>query len=98
MSIIINFLKKLKGRHIGLAILIAGALVYIVWNMKDSRLEHLKNGGVLACGKEGKTEVIDEGYRLSKTGLAILSKTGKKWKLKQCTPFPAIAKKDLMKK
>lgn len=93
MSMVFNFLKKLKGTHIGLAILVAGILVYVVWNMKDGRLEHLKNGGVLACGKEGKTEVIDEGYRISKTGLAILSKTGKKWKLKQCTPFPATVKK-----
>ncbi len=93
MSMIINFLKKLKGTHIGLAILAVGVIGYLVWNMKDGRLEHLKNGGVLACGKEGKTEVIDEGYRLSKTGLAILSKTGKKWKIKQCTPFPAAVKK-----
>ncbi len=93
MSMVINTLKKLKGKHIGFAILGVGVIAYFVLNMKDGRLEHLKNGGVLACGKEGKTEVIDEGYRLSKTGLAILSKTGKKWKIKQCTPFPAAVKK-----
>ena len=93
MSMIINALKKLKATHIGLAILGVAVVGYFVLNMKDGRLEHLKNGGVLACGSEGKTEVIDEGYRLSKTGLAILSKTGKKWKLKQCTPFPAAVKK-----
>ena len=93
MSMVINVLKKLKGKHIGFALLGVGVIGYLVWNMKDGRLEHLKNGGVLACGSEGKTEVIDEGYRLSKTGLAILSKTGKKWKIKQCTPFPAAVKK-----
>ena len=93
MSMVINSLKKLKAAHIGLAILGVGVIGYLAWNMKDGRLEHLKNGGVLACGKEGKTEVIDEGYRLSKTGLAILSKSGKKWNIKQCTPFPAAVKK-----
>lgn len=93
MSIVIDLLKKLKGKHIGLAIVAVGIIGYLVWKVEDGRLEHLKNGGVLACGSEGKTEVIDEGYRLSKTGLAILSKTGKKWKIKQCTPFPAAVEK-----
>lgn len=77
-----------------MALFIVGVIgvVYLFVSMEKDRLEHLKNGGVLACGAEGKTEVIDEGYRISPSGLAILSKTGKKWKLKKCTPFPALPK------
>lgn len=78
MSMIMNFLKKLKGVHIGLFILGAVVLIYLAMKVDRSRIEHLKNGGVLACGSEGKTEVIDEGYRISGSGLAILSKTGQK--------------------
>lgn len=47
----------------------------------------------LRCGSEDKTEIIDEGYRISPTGLAVLSKTGKKWSIKGCTPFPVMPKK-----
>ncbi len=61
--------------------------------MDRSRIEHLKNGSVLACGSEGKTEVIDEGYRISGSGLAILSKSGQKWSMKKCTPFSALPAK-----
>ena len=93
MSIIMNGLKKLKGVHIGLFILGIAVVLYLVFKIDRSRIEHLKNGGVLACGAEGKTEIIDEGYRLSGSGLAILSKSGKKWSMKKCTPFPALPKK-----
>ena len=93
MSIIMNGLKKLKGVHIGLFILGIAVVLYLVFKIDRSRIEHLKNGGVLACGAEDKTEIIDEGYRLSGTGLAILSKSGKKWSMKKCTPFPALPKK-----
>ena len=93
MSVVMNFLKKLKGVHIGLFILGAAVIIYMVYKVDRSRIEHLKNGGVLACGSEGKTEIIDEGYRISGTGLAILSKSGKKWSMKKCTPFPALPKK-----
>ena len=88
-----NFLQKLKGKHIGLFILGAAVILYAVFKVDRSRIEHLKNGGVLACGSEGKTEIIDEGYRISGTGLALLSKSGKKWSMKKCTPFPALPKK-----
>ena len=88
-----KFLKKLKGIHIGLFILGAAVILYSVFKVDRSRIEHLKNGGVLACGAEEKTEIIDEGYRISGTGLAILSKSGKKWSMKKCTPFPAPPKK-----
>lgn len=93
MSIVMNGLKKLKGVHIGLFILGIAVILYLVFKIDRSRIEHLKNGGVLACGSEGKTEIIDEGYRLSGTGLAILSKSGQKWSMKKCTPFPALPKK-----
>ena len=93
MSIVMNGLKKLKGVHIGLFILGIAVVLYLVFKIDRSRIEHLKNGGVLACGAEDKTEIIDEGYRLSGTGLAILSKSGKKWSMKKCTPFPALPKK-----
>ena len=93
MSIVMNVLKKLKGMHIGLFILGAAVIIYMVVKVDRSRIEHLKNGGVLACGSEGKTEIIDEGYRISGTGLAILSKSGQKWSMKKCTPFPALPKK-----
>ena len=93
MSIVMNGLKKLKGVHIGLFILGIAVILYLVFKIDRSRIEHLKNGGVLACGAEDKTEIIDEGYRLSGTGLAILSKSGKKWSMKKCTPFPALPKK-----
>ena len=93
MSIVMNGLKKLKGVHIGLFILGIAVVLYLVFKIDRSRIEHLKNGGVLACGAEGKTEIIDEGYRLSGSGLAILSKSGKKWSMKKCTPFPALPKK-----
>lgn len=71
----------------------AAGVIYAVFRVDRSRIEHLNNGGVLACGSEGKTEIIDEGYRISGTGLAILSKSGKKWSMKKCTPFPAFPKK-----
>lgn len=93
MSTIIKILQKLKGVHIGLFIVGALIIAYLFVNMEKNRLEHLRNGGVLACGKEDKTEVIDEGYRISANGLSILSKNGKKWKTKQCTPFPALPTK-----
>ena len=93
MSIIMNSLKKLKGVHIGLAILGLAVVIYLLVKVDRSRIEHLKNGGVLACGAEGKTEIIDEGYRISGSGLAILSKSGKKWSMKKCTPFQALPKK-----
>ena len=86
---VITILKKLKGVHIGLFILGAIAILYLFTGVEKNRLEHLRNGGVLACGAEGKTEVIDDGYRVSPSGLSLLSKTGKKWKVKGCTPFPA---------
>ena len=89
MDAVITILKKLKGVHIGLFILGAIVMLYLFTDVEKNRLEHLKNGGVLACGSESKTEVIDTGYRISPTGLSILSKTGKKWKVKGCTPFPA---------
>jgi hypothetical protein len=85
----IKILKKLKGVHIGLFIVGAIAMIYLFAGVEKNRLEHLRNGGVLACGVEDKTEVIDNGYRISPSGLSILSKTGKKWKVKLCTPFPA---------
>lgn len=88
MSVVIEILKKLKSVHIGLLILGVIAVIYFIFRVDQSKINHLKSGGVLACGLEAKTEIIDEGYRLSKTGLAILSKSGKKWKLKECTPFP----------
>ena len=93
MSIVVNTLKKLKGVHIGLFILGLAVILYLVYKVDRSRIEHLKNGGVLACGSQDKTEIIDEGYRISGTGLAILSKSGKKWSMKKCTPFPALPKK-----
>ena len=93
MSIVMNGLKKLKGVHIGLFILGIAVVLYLVYKVDRSRIEHLKNGGVLACGSEGKTEIIDVGYRISGTGLAILSKSGQKWSMKKCTPFPALPKK-----
>ncbi len=93
MSIVVNGLKKLNRIHIGFFILGAIAVVYLAVKVDRSRIEHLKNGGVLACGKEDKTEIIDEGYRISGTGLSILSKSGKKWSMKKCTPFPALPKK-----
>lgn len=93
MSTIIKILQKLKGVHIGLFIVGALIIAYLFVNMEKNRLEHLRKGGVLACGKEDKTEVIDEGYRISESGLSILSKTGKKWKTKQCTPFPSLSTK-----
>ena len=93
MSIVMNGLKKLKGVHIGLFILGIAVVLYLVYKVDRSRIEHLKNGGVLACGSEGKTEIIDEGYRISGSGLAILSKSGQKWSMKKCTPFPALPKK-----
>jgi len=89
VNVIINLLKKLKGVHFGLFILGAIGVFYLFVGVEKSRLEHLKKGGVLACGAEGKTEVIDNGYRISPSGLSILSKTGKKWKVKSCTPFSA---------
>jgi len=89
VDVLINILKKLKGVHIGLFIVGVLALIYLFVGVEKNRLKHLKSGGVLACGIEGKTEVIDEGYRISPSGLSILSKTGKKWKIKTCTPFPA---------
>ncbi len=92
-SMIMNFLKKLKGLHIGLAILGIAVILYLVFKIDRSRIEHLKNGGVLACGAEDKTEIIDVDYRISGTGLAILSKSGKKWSMKKCTPFQALPKK-----
>ena len=88
-----NFLKKLKGVHIGLAILGIAVLIYLAVKVDINRINHLKNGGVLACGAEDKTEIIDEGYRISGSGLAILSKSGKKWSMKKCTPFQALPKK-----
>ena len=88
-----KFLNKLKSIHIGLFILGVAVILYAVFRVDRSRIEHLKNGGVLACGAEEKTEIIDEGYRISGTGLAILSKSGKKWGMKKCTPFPALPKK-----
>ena len=93
MSIVVNALKKLKGMHIGLFILGAAVVIYMVYKVDRSRIEHLKNGGVLACGAEGKTEIIDEGYRISGSGLSILSKSGQKWSMKKCSPFPALPKK-----
>ena len=93
VKVITNVLNKLKGVHIGLFILAAIGIIYLFGRVEKGRIEHLKNGGVLARGSEAKTEVIDEGYRLSPSGLSLLSKTGKKWKLKQCTPFPAKPKK-----
>jgi len=90
---VIKLLKQLKGVHFGLFILGIIALIYLFVGAEKNRLEHLKNGGVLACGAEGKTEVIDTGYRVSASGLSILSKTGKKWKVKSCTPFPAKSTK-----
>ena len=93
MSIVIDWLKKLKGVHIGLFILGLAVVLYLAFKVDRSRIEHLNNGGVLACGSEGKTEVIDEGYRISGSGLAILSKSGKKWSMKKCTPFPALPAK-----
>lgn len=93
MNVVIDLLKKLKGVHIGLFIVGVALIVYLFVKIEVDRLEHLKNGGVLACGSEDKTEIIDEGYRLSPTGLALLSKTGKKWSLKKCTPFPSKPKK-----
>jgi len=93
MSMVINILKKLKGMHIGLLILGVAIIIYAVFKIDRSRIEHLKNGGVLACGSEDKTEIIDEGYRLSGSGLSILSKSGKKWSMKKCSPFPALPKK-----
>ncbi|WP_415407933.1 hypothetical protein ACLHDG_05210 [Sulfurovum sp. CS9] len=90
MSIVINGLKKLKGKHIGLAILGLAVIIYLVVKVDRSRIEHLKNGGVLACGAEGKTEIIDVDYRISGSGLAILSKSGQKWSMKKCTPFPSL--------
>ena len=89
MDAVITILKKLRGVHIGLFILGTIAILYLFTGVEKDRLEHLRNGGVLACGAEGKTEVIDTGYRISPTGLSLLSKTGKKWKVKGCTPFPA---------
>ena len=89
MNAVIKILKKLKGVHIGLFIVGVVAILYLFSGVEKSRLEHLRNGGVLACGTEDKTEVIDDGYRISPSGLSILSKTGKKWKVKSCTPFPA---------
>jgi hypothetical protein len=89
VDIAIKILKKLKGVHIGLFIVGVVAILYLFSGVEKSRLEHLRNGGVLACGTEDKTEVIDDGYRISPSGLSILSKTGKKWKVKICTPFPA---------
>ena len=89
MNAVIKILKKLKGVHIGLFIVGVVAILYLFSGVEKSRLEHLRNGGVLACGAEDKTEVIDDGYRISPSGLSILSKTGKKWKVKSCTPFPA---------
>ena len=93
MNIVVDFLKKLKGKHIGLFIVGLAVVIYLVIRVDRSRIEHLNNGGVLACGSEGKTEIIDEGYRISSTGLSILSKTGKKWSMKKCTPFQALPKK-----
>lgn len=90
MSAVVDILKKLKGVHIGLALVGLAAIIYLAVKVDTSRIDHLKNGGVLACGSEGKTEIIDEGYRISGTGLAILSKSGKKWSMKKCTPFPAL--------
>lgn len=92
MSMVIDILKKLKGVHIGLFIVGIAVIAYLFLKVEHNRIEHLKNGGVLACGSEAKTEVIDEGYSISASGLAILSKTGKKWKVKQCTPFPPLPK------
>jgi len=89
VNAVIKILKKLKGVHIGLFIVGVVAILYLFSGVEKSRLEHLRNGGVLACGTEDKTEVIDDGYRISPSGLSILSKTGKKWKVKSCTPFPA---------
>jgi hypothetical protein len=86
---VIKLLKKLKGVHIGLFIVGVLVVIYLFSGMEKNRLEHLRNGGVLACGAEDKTEVIDNGYRISPSGLSLLSKTGKKWKVKKCTPFPA---------
>jgi hypothetical protein len=93
MSTIINLLKKLKGVHIGLFILGIAVLIYFAVKVDRSMIEHITSGGVLACGSEGKTEIIDEGYRISASGLLILSKLGKKWRMKQCTPFPALPAK-----
>ena len=93
MDAIITILKKLKGVHIGLALVGVVIIFYLFFNTEKNRIEHLKNGGVLACGLEAKTEVIDEGYRISPSGLTLLSKTGKKRKIKLCTPFPAKAVK-----
>ena len=89
MNAIIKLLNKLKGVHIGLFIVGVLVILYLFSGMEKNRLEHLRNGGVLACGSEDKTEVIDNGYRISPSGLSLLSKTGKKWKVKKCTPFPA---------
>ena len=89
MDAVIKLLKKLKGVHIGLFIVGVLVVIYLFSGMEKNRLEHLRNGGVLACGAEDKTEVIDNGYRISPSGLSLLSKTGKKWKVKKCTPFPA---------
>ena len=89
MDAVIKILKKLKGVHIGLFIVGVVVILYLFAGVEKSRLEHLRNGGVLACGAEDKTEVVDDGYRISPSGLSILSKTGKKWKVKLCTPFPA---------
>ena len=89
MDAVIKLLNKLKGVHIGLFIVGVLVVIYLFAGVEKNRLKHLQNGGVLACGAEGKTEVIDTGYRISPSGLAILSKTGKKWKVKACTPFPA---------
>jgi len=89
VNAVITVLKKLKGVHIGLFIVGVLVILYLFSGMEKNRLEHLRNGGVLACGSEDKTEVIDNGYRISPSGLSLLSKTGKKWKVKKCTPFPA---------
>ena len=89
MDAAIKILKKLKGVHIGLFIVGVFVMIYLFAGVEKNRLEHLRNGGLLACGAEDKTEVIDNGYRISPSGLSILSKTGKKWKVKKCTPFPA---------
>jgi len=89
VNAIIKLLNKLKGVHIGLFIVGLIVLLYLFTGVEKNRLEHLRNGGVLACGAEDKTEVIDDGYRISSSGLSLLSKTGKKWKVKGCTPFPA---------
>ncbi|WP_415408039.1 hypothetical protein ACLHDG_05770 [Sulfurovum sp. CS9] len=90
MNTIVKLLQKLKGVHVGLFIAGVIAVVYLFVNVEKERVEHLKNGGILACGEEDKTEIIDEGYRISPSGLALLSKTGKKWNIKQCTPFSVI--------